>query len=814
MLFAEIILPISIPRTLTYGVPEDMQEQTREGLRVEVSFGKNKIYAGIIYHLHTQRPEGYQIKPIRKILDTKPVVTTEQLKFWSWIAQYYCCTLGDVMQAALPAHLKLMNKALLVWNDAVIDIPTQLSDEAFLLAEALQIRKRLTIEEARLITEGKNHAQAVTEILDWNLAFIEEELKEKYYAKKEKYITLNSTYAAHEDLLESVFEDLKKAPKQLELLLHFFQIRQKEKEVLLSLLLKKSNASTATLQSLVNKGILENYSRETSRLTNGNGSDEAPVLQLNEEQAAAYASIKKQWLEKPVVLIQGVTGSGKTMVYIRLIQEQIKQGKQTLLLLPEIALTTQIVQRLFTFFGNKLGVYHSRFSNNERVEIWQKVQNGDFQVILGARSALWLPFRNLAQIIVDEEHETSYKQQDPAPRFHARDAAIYLASIHHAHTLLGSATPSLESAYNVHSGKYGFTSLKQRYQNQQMPVVSVIPSGNTQPSLSSILTLPLLDAVQETLSEGRQVLLFQNKRGYSPFLICALCGHIPHCPHCDVSLTYHKASDKLHCHYCGQRYLPLKHCPECGSNKIFSKSYGTEKIEEDLQRIFPKRKIARMDTDSVRGKNRMNQIIKDFELGRIDILVGTQMIVKGLDFENVGMAGILSADSLWSYPDFRVNERAFQLMVQLSGRAGRTAAQQGKVFIQAYNRQHPLLEKVMNYDYRKFYKEEIGFRKQFIYPPFCKIIKLILRHQKQEKVAGGAHQLAAKLQSLPQIQIQGPAPATVSRVRNYYLFEIHLKLTKTSDLNDQKQKILHAIQEIQAQKGNSGIQVTIDVDPA
>lgn len=782
-------------------------------MRVEISFGKNKIYSGIVYRLHQEKPEGYSIKPIRKILDKESIVSKQQLQFWTWISAYYCCTLGDVMQAALPAHLKLMNNSLLIWNVAVVRIPDNLSDEGYLLAEALQIRKKITIEEARLITDGKNHAQAVSEVLDWNLAFIEEELKEKYHSKKEKYVILNSKYIDNEALLSPVFDSLKNAPKQSELLLHFFQIRQKEKEVPLSVLLKQATSNTATLNGLINKGILEVYAKETSRLNKNEIEGKKPKLQLNEEQEASITSIKKQWEEKPVILLQGVTGSGKTMVYVRLIEEQIQLGKQTLLLLPEIALTTQIVQRLYSYFGEKLGVYHSRFSNNERVEIWQKVQKGDYQVILGARSALWLPFQDLAQIIVDEEHETSYKQQDPAPRFQARDAAIYMAGIYHAKTLLGSATPSLESAYNVQSGKYGYASLKKRYQNQTMPEVTIISSGNTQPSLSAILTLPLLNAVQETFSEGRQVLLFQNKRGYAPFLICALCGHVPHCPNCDVSLTYHKATDKLHCHYCGQRFLPLKNCPECGSNKMITKSFGTEKIEEELQRIFPKRKIARMDTDSVRGKNRMKQIIKDFELGRIDILVGTQMIVKGLDFENVGLAGILNADSLWSYPNFRVNERAFQLMLQLSGRAGRALNNQGKVFIQAYNRKHPLLNWITQHDYKGFYKEEINYRKQFDYPPFCKLIQLTIRHQKQEKVAAAAQQLADQLQKLSTIQIQGPAPAIVSRIRNYFIFEIHLKLPKNADLHTQKQQILKAIQEIQAQRGNSGIQVTIDVDP-
>lgn len=814
LLFAEIILPIALPKTLTYGVPEELSEQVQEGIRVEVAFGKNKLYSGIIYRLHKQKPDNFLIKPIKKVLDAYPVVSTLQLQFWTWIADYYCCTLGDVMQAALPAHLKLMNNTVLVWSEAITGYPTGLSDEGYLVTEALQIRKRLTVDEIKLVTDGKNHAQAIAEVLDSGLAIIEDELKEKYSPKKEKYLTLNSTYIHDEKLLEPVFESLKKAPKQMQLALSFFQIRQKDKEVTITSLLKKSGVTTATLNALINKGVFEIYTKESSRLQPANFETKAPALVLNQEQEQAVISIKKGWQEKQVVMLLGVTGSGKTMVYIRLIQEQLNQGNQILFLLPEIALTTQIVQRLYHFFGDQLGVYHSHFSNNERVEIWKKVQNGTYKIILGARSALWLPFQDLKLIIVDEEQENSYKQQGPAPRFQARDTAIYLSGLWNAKVLVGSATPSLESAYNVQHKKYGHATIQKRYQNQPLPEITLIPASDTQPSLSGILTKPLLEAIQQTFSSGKQVLLFQNKRGYAPFLICAVCGFIPHCPNCDVSFTYHKATDKLHCHYCGQRSLPMKFCPKCGSHKLISKSFGTEKVEEDLQRIFPKRKIARMDTDSVRGKNRMNQLIKDFEQGKVDILVGTQMIVKGLDFENVGLAAILNADSLWSYPNFRVNERAFQLMEQLSGRAGRSKGAQGKVYIQAYNLNHPLLKWVKNHDYKGFYREEINFRKQFNYPPFCKLLRLVIRHQNQEKAAGAANYLAQQLQRSDSMAIQGPAPALVAKVRNNFLFEILVRLPKDAEIQKHKQQILQAIQNMQSIRGNSGVAVIADVDPS
>lgn len=817
MLFAEIILPLALPRTLTYGVPEELQTKIKPGQRVEVGFGKNKLYSGLVFELHQNKPNSYQVKSIKKILDKHPIVSSLQLQFWNWIAQYYCCTLGDVMQAALPAHLKLMNDSILVWNNQVLKIPTQeLSDEGFLLAEALQIRKQLTVDEMRQIAGEKNHAAAIRELLDLDLAFIQDSLTEKYKPKFEDYLTFTREYLDDDEKLAPVFDHLKSAPKQSELLLHFIQLNQKD-EVSKSELLKQARSSHAQLNALIKKGILEIYRKEVSRLASSPTRQlEAPKFELNKEQTEAWHQIHQLWEqeEKEVVLLHGVTGSGKTMLYIRLIEESIQKDEQCLYLLPEIALTTQLVQRLNAHFGEQLGVYHSRFSNNERVEIWNKVRDGSYKVVIGARSALWLPFKKLSRIIIDEEHETSYKQQDPAPRYQARDAAIVLASLHKAKVLLGSATPSMESAYNVQKGKYGLVSLKQRFQNQAMPDVKVLSAGNIRPSLSTILTLSLLEAIQANMKEGKQCLLFQNKRGYAPFLLCRSCGFVPHCPNCDVSLTYHKQSDKLHCHYCGYKTNPIQTCPQCGQNKMVARSFGTEKIEEELSRIFPKRKIARMDTDSVRGKNRMAQLIRDFERGRIDILVGTQMIVKGLDFDNVGLVGILNADSLWSYPDFRINERAFQLMEQVSGRSGRAAGRQGQVIIQAYNLKHPLLEMVIQHDYKAFYRQEIAYRQQFGYPPLIRLIKLTLKHQKQEKILKAADDLAQRLRAIEGFEVQGPMIPTIPRVRNKYRLEILLKFAPSKgSTRGLKNKLLHQINETAGQRGNSGIQFIIDVDP-
>jgi primosomal protein N' (replication factor Y) len=562
----------------------------------------------------------------------------------------------------------------------------------------------------------------------------------------------------------------------------------------------------------VELGVLRVELLEVDRVADSSATTDTQIS-LSASQMAALQSIKSGWERHSVSLFHGVTGSGKTLLYITLIREALTSGKTALLLLPEIALTTQIVARLRAYFGEELGVYHSRFSDNERVEIWRKVRDGRYKVILGARSALWLPFGDLQYIIVDEEHEPSYKQFEPAPRFHARDAAIYLASLHGAKVLLGSATPSLESSYNAQMGKYHYVPLKERYRNVAMPEVQIVPSKNIQAALSPILTTNLLEAITQTLAEGKQVILFQNKRGYAPFLICGVCGWVPTCKHCDVSLTYHKATDKLHCHYCGTRSTPMKHCPSCNNAHIASKSYGTEKVEEELQRIFPKVKTARMDLDSVRGKYKQSQLIDDFTRGKIDILVGTQMVVKGLDFEHVGLVGILSADSLLSYPDFRVNERGFQLMEQVSGRAGRMDGK-GKVLIQAYNLKHPVLQWVIEHDYRSFFHKECAARQAFYYPPFYRVIKITCKHREEARASAAASLLANQLSTLQGVTLQGPAPALVARVRSYYLFELWLKIPKDAQFVQQvKDWLQQAIAFVMQQRGNSSLQIIPDVDP-
>lgn len=810
MQFVDVIVPLHLPQTLTYSVPLEWQEHLALGKRVDVSLGRNKHYAAIIFNIHNTKPLGYDCKPISGIIDESPIVDTLQLQFWEWIANYYLAPLGDVMNAALPAHLKLMSENLLIWNDLADMIPQDLTDDAFMLAEALSIRKRLTLEEARTIVPRHTH-HAINEVLELGLALVQDQLEEKYKPKYEKYVFLRETL--HSDTaMNEVFEQLAKSPKQQKMLLAFYQVRQQEKVVAAKKLQEVSQLSPAVLTSLTEKDILYTRMLPVDRVPQW-GSDTRNTFVLSKVQQQAADEISKLWQQEQPVLLHGVTGSGKTLVYVQLIRECIAAGKQGLFLLPEIALTTQMITRLKSYFGEELGVYHSHFSNNERVEIWKKVQQHTYKIIVGARSAIWLPFNKLGLIIIDEEHDFSYKQQDPAPRFQARDSALVLAQLHQARVLLGSATPSIETLYNVQQKKYGYVSLTARYNDIRLPEISLTHARQTQPALSQFLTVPLLEIMQQTMEKGRQVILFQNKRGYAPFLMCSMCGWIPHCKNCDVSMTYHKHSDKLHCHYCGTKSNPIQHCLNCGNNQIISKNFGTEKVEEDLQRIFPQKKIARMDWDNMKGKDKQEQLLKDFETGRIDILVGTQMVTKGLDFGNVGLVGILSADSLLNFPDFRTNERAFQLMEQVSGRAGRIYGD-GRVVIQTNNLNHPLLSLLKEHNYKQFYLQEVMQRGQFRYPPYVRMIKITCKHRDKDKVQKAAADLAAQLQTISRIETQGPTSGIIPRIQNMYIEEIWIKLPKQGrQLQELKFAIAACCNNIQRQRGNSAIQININVDP-
>ncbi|ATL49993.1 primosomal protein N' [Chitinophaga caeni] len=779
MKFADVILPLALPRNYTYSIPDKMVPLLQPGSRVAVQLGRQKKYAAIVKTIHEQAPKAYQTKPILDILDKDPVVFPNQIKFWEWIASYYMCTEGEVLNAALPAHLKLSSETILLYNDDHTYDSALLDDDEFMIAEALQIRKELSIEEVQQILDKVEVYSVIKRLLEKNILLVYETLKEAYREKKENYVQLSPDYQ-QEERLSALFDELGRAPKQLELLLAYLHFVKTQGSVLQAELLKKSGASAAQLKGLVDKGILWIEKRTVDRIPLGK--TEATIdFNLSPSQENALASVRGCFETKAVTLLHGVTSSGKTQVYVKLIEDCINKGQQVLYLLPEIALTAQIIRRLKKHFAGKIGIYHSRFNNNERVEIWNKVKSGEIQIVLGARSSLLLPFKDLGLIVLDEEHDSSYKQQDPAPRYHARDAAIYYAGLFGAKVLLGSATPSMETYFNASQGKFGLVKLMERFGGIEMPAIEVadLKQEAALKTMKGNFSQQLLSAMEEALQQQKQVILFQNRRGFAPFLLCTTCGWIPHCHQCDVSLTYHRNQDKLHCHYCGTRYPYLYTCEACGSQTLIPKSFGTEKVEDDLQHLFPEARIARMDVDSVRTKDSHNKMIQMLEQREIDILVGTQMVVKGLDFENVNLVGILSADSLLSYPDFRVNERAFQLMEQVSGRAGRRDGL-GKVIIQANNTKHPVLQYVADHDYNAMYVNEIAEREQFNYPPFCRLLKITLKHKQEKTVAQAAQVLGNWLVPKFGTQVIGPSAPIVDRVRNYYLQELMIKLPRDS----------------------------------
>ncbi|TAG12560.1 MAG: primosomal protein N' [Sphingobacteriia bacterium] len=790
-----------------------MQDAIQPGIRVEVTLRKNKKYAGIVKQITTALPPAFTPAPILNILDTTPIVHPAQLKFWEWIAAYYMCSEGEVMQAAIPANLKLSSESILQWNEERTLDFSDLSDSEFIIAEALEIKRELRLSEVQQLLDINNTYPVIKKLIEKGVCFIWEELKEKYKQKTEIFILLHPKFNSDEQL-ELLLNNFGKAPKQMELLLAYLHLKQSAGEVKQIDLLKKSNASAAQLKALIDKSILIAEKRSADRLPS------LPKIMdldftLSTAQSTALDGIEEQFKVKKVCLLHGVTSSGKTQLYIKLIEAQIKLGKQVLYLLPEIALTAQMIRRLQKSLGGHIAIYHSKFNPNERVEIWNKVNSGETKVVLGARSALLLPFINLGLIICDEEHDASYKQQDPAPRYHCRDAAIYYATLFNAHILLGSATPSIESYYNVQQGKYGLVKLMERFGDIAMPLIELvdIKKMGAKERSTTPLSTALIEAVKEALAAEKQVILFQNRRGYSPYMICNTCGWIPHCQHCDVTLTFHKAKNKLTCHYCGTTYPVLQTCAACGNHQFVQKNFGTEKIEELVAEAFPDARIARMDYDSIKGKNDHDTLIKIFEQHRIDILVGTQMVVKGLDFEKVSLVGIIDADGILNFTDFRVNERAYQLMEQVSGRAGRKNSQ-GKVLIQISNMQHPVLQFVKQHDYQQLYNFEIENRKQFNYPPFTRLIQITFKHKEKEVAEEAANIMGQGLKPLFGNYINGPSQPVVDRIRNQYLWEILLKLPKDAGLVQQcKTAIRQQTAIIQNNKRYRAVHIIPNTDP-
>lgn len=820
--YADIVIPLALPKTFTWSVPLSMEEKVKPGMRVEVNLGRNKKYAGVIKRLHQEKPDWGDPKEILNILDGEPVVYEQQLQLWEWISSYYMCSEGEVMAAALPAHFKLSSETVLVYNEEYGDDFSALDSDEFIVGEALLIKKELKLNEIQQLLDSSHVYPVINHLIQKRVCFVWEALKEAYTAKKETYVVLNPQYDNEEELERLLNEDkrLQRAEKQMELLLSYLYLSRTAGEVTKAELLKKSNATDAQLKGLVDKKILWLEKRVVDRL---------PILAkdikidftLTPAQQQAFEEVKTSFETKPVCLLHGITSSGKTQIYIRLIEEMVRKGKQVLYMLPEIALTSQIIRRLQKHFGGYIGIYHSKFSQNERVEIWNKIKSGEMKVVLGARSAIFLPYSDLGLVICDEEHDTSYKQQEPAPRYNGRDSGVYLASLFHhgpdkagARVLLGSATPSLETYHNAVRGKYGLVELTERFGNVELPPIHLIDTKTIrQKDHSKIMLSPqLVNAIQEVLDRRQQVILFQNRRGYTPYQVCKVCGWIPQCKYCDVSLTFHKLSNKLVCHYCGTNYPPLHTCAACGSHEFVQRNFGTEKIEEILQETFPQHKVARMDIDTVRGKNAHDVMIQQFEQRRIDILVGTQMVVKGLDFENVDLVGILDADGLLHFADFRVNERAFQLMEQVSGRAGRKQST-SSVLVQTSQPQHPVLLYVKQHNYKKMFEDELVKRKHFFYPPFSRIIQLTFRHKMKGVLDVAAHQFTNALKSRYNDFLVGPAEPVVGRVRNQFLMELLIKLPKDNQvIMNCKRDIMEQISVLHQDARFKSVIVVADVD--
>lgn len=819
-LFVNVLLPLPVAGYFTYRVPFELNDAIEIGKRVVVQFGKKKIYTALIQSITDKAPK-VETKYILGILDLHPVANTYQFMLWEWMAAYYMCMPGEVMNAALPSALKLASESRIRLVPDVEYMAEFLSEKEFLLLEALRNNGPLTITDASRFTDQIKIIPLIHNLIEKGYIVTEEDIRERFVPKQITTVQLADAYCS-EDALQILYDKLEtKAPRQLEMLIALIHLSKilsgSPIEVTRKALLQRIPDGLAHLRALVKKGVFEEADKEVSRLNFGHQGSVSPQPELTLNQQQVLHDINSCFEARNVTLLHGVTSSGKTEIYIRLIQQTLAQDRQVLYLLPEIALTSQIVSRLQKFFGGEVGVYHSRYNENERVEIWQHVAGSteySFRIILGARSAMFLPFNNLGLIIVDEEHDPSYKQYDPAPRYNARDAAIYLASLHGAKVLLGSATPSIETYYNAKTEKYGLVGITERYGGIQLPEIRFINLRDAyrQKAMKSIFSDVLIQEIENALNRGKQVILFQNRRGFSLHIDCDSCNWIPQCTSCDVSLVYHKKQNRLRCHYCGYTTHVPEKCPDCGHTGLVMKGYGTEKVEEELSLILPQARVARMDLDSTRSRFAHQKLISAFEERKIDILVGTQMVTKGLDFDNVSLVGILNADGILSYPDFRSFERGFQLMAQVAGRAGRRV-EQGLVLIQAYNTAHQVLQMVRDTNYLDLYNQQLNEREKFNYPPFTRLIQLSTRHADPNLINQAAADLSQRLRKLFGKRVLGPEYPNVSRIRNLYLKNILIKFEKGISLVKAKEEIQKAIMQMHAVPEFRGVKVMIDVDP-
>jgi primosomal protein N' (replication factor Y) len=815
MYFIEVVLPLSLAHTFTYQVNEAEFHYIKPGFRVAVEFGKSKIYTALVLDVHQNKPEKYDAKEIHQILDETPIVTQIQIKHWLWIASYYMCAIGDVYRSAIPSALLLESETVITQKNTDFVLESSLSDDEFLVYQALQQQSSLKIQEIVGILNKKNILPVIKQLMDKNILIVEEEVQENYKPKLVKYVRLNPSYNSSEGL-NDLLHLLKKSEKQRQLVMSYFQLMasEKSKPVSAKQLTEKSGVASSVVKALVDKAILEEYVLQHDRVS-FEGNFKLNQLVLSDAQNKALSEIKESFISLEVTLLHGVTSSGKTEIYIKLIEDFLAQEKQVLYLLPEIALTTQLVTRLTAHFGNKVAVFHSKYSNNERVEVWlQSLEKSEkAQIVIGARSALFLPFNDLGLIIIDEEHEQTFKQSDPAPRYHARDAAIVLGNFHKAKILLGSATPSIETYFNTQTKKYGLVELTERFSKVQLPEVELVDLKDKyfRKQMQGHFSDTLVKQISEALALGEQIILFQNRRGFSPIMECTTCGHVPHCLQCDVSLTYHKHKNQLRCHYCGYSMAKPTNCQVCSSVELTTKGFGTEQIQQEVQALFPAIKVGRMDQDTTRGKFGFEKIIDSFKNREVDILVGTQMLAKGLDFDNVSLVGVMNADNMLYHPDFRAFERSFQMLTQVAGRAGRSE-KRGKVIIQTYNPIHNTIQHVTHNDYFGMYQEQLYDRKIYFYAPYYRLIKITLKHRDFEKLKEGSMWLYQVMSQNLNVPVLGPEEPGISRIRNEYLRVILIKIPQKENLGLVKSKISKMLNSFEAVAIYRAIKTVVNVD--
>ncbi len=821
MKYAEVILPLPLYSTFTYGIPDHLKKSVQIGCRALVPFGKKKIYTGIITLLHNNRPGDFEVKDIISVLDNYPILRHPQLRFWEWIANYYLCSIGDVYKAAVPAGMKVESETFVSANPEFVDTDNSMNDREKVIYNLLLTKDKLTPAEISKSTGFKNVESTVTSMIENEALYVTEKIVDNYRPKTEVFVKLKAERGDN-DTVKLFFDKVKAAKKQEAMLLAFLNLSKwlgcdnNSLEVSKQQLINKADGSTPILNAMVDKGIFQLYKKEINRfklppdtiITNG-------TVQLTDIQEKAYEEITGQFIDKNIVLLHGVTSSGKTEIYTRLIRDELDKRHQVLYLVPEIALTTQLTRRLQKVFGDRLLIYHSKFSDNERVDIWKKLlHTTDPYIIIGVRSSIFLPFNKLGLIIVDEEHETSYKQQDPAPRYNARDSALVLASMHNAKTLLGSATPSISTYYYAQSGKYGFVELMTRHEGIEMPEVKIIDTtkARKQKRMRGMFSEELLEECNQAIGRGEQVILFQNRRGFSPMVRCKECAWVPKCRDCDVTLTYHKRQNQLICHYCGYT-IPLPDiCPACGQPSIEVVGYGTERIEDEIENYFQNAKIARMDLDTTRRKNSYERIIDDFSNHKTQVLVGTQMVTKGLDFDGVSIVGILNADNMINFPDFRSHERAFNMMEQVAGRAGRKH-KRGTVYIQTGEPLHPIITHVTNHDYKNYFKEELDQRDKFRYPPFTRIINIYIKHRNDDSLTEISVRFSNMLRQVFGKRVLGPEAPSIARIQQLYIRQITLKMETSASMPKVKQILRNVYEQSLSDSRMKQAVIYYDVDP-